>query len=321
MPKKILLIPSLVILTCLFYIVISHTTKTLPKPSATYEPAPNNTETPSKPDPVIAAAGDIACGAQHKNQPCKQKDTAQLLLNLKPTAVLTLGDNQYDSGEYENFLNFYDPSWGQLKTITYPVPGNHDYETPKAKGYFDYFRDRAGDRAKGYYSFDIGEWHLIALNSNCYAIGGCGKGSPQEVWLKEDLAAHTINKCTLAYWHHPLFSSGVEHGNDPQFLSFWQDLYEYGVDIVLNGHDHDYERFAPQDPTGKLDTKQGIREFVVGTGGRNLYTIKKTIPNSEVHDFKTYGVLKLILHSASYEWEFIPIASQTFTDSGKDSCH
>jgi 3',5'-cyclic AMP phosphodiesterase CpdA len=164
-----------------------------------------------------------------------------------------------------------------------------------------------------------GRWHLIALNSNCSDVGGCGVGSPQEKWLKADLAANKA-LCTLAYWHHPRFSSAL-HGDNPDSDAFWQDLYAAGVELILNGHDHDYERFAPQTPAAVADPKRGIREFVVGTGGRNFYPFKQIRANSERRDNKTFGVLSLTLHPTGYDWKFLPVTSQTFTDSGSNVCH
>lgn len=281
-------------------------------------------------DPVIAAAGDIACDPKSSSYNdgngtktnCHMKATSDLLVNSNLAAVLPLGDIQYEYGNFQAFQESYDRTWGRVKSISRPAVGNHEYynSNADASGYFQYFgKEAAGDAKKGYYSYDIGKWHLIALNSNCSKVGGCKKDSPQEQWLKADLAAHP-NTCTLAYWHHPRFSSG-EHGSDSDYDAFWQDLYQAGVEIVLNGHDHDYERFAPQDPSGKIDSQRGIRQFVVGTGGKNHYEFKTIEPNSEVRNADTYGVLKLTLHPTGYSWQFVPEAGQSFTDSGKDSCH
>ena len=208
-----------------------------------------------------------------------------------------------------------------MKPITHPAPGNHEYGTSGAAGYFSYFGAAAGPAGLGYYSYDIGTWHLISLNSNCGSVGGCNPGSPQETWLKADLAAHA-GRCTLAYWHHPHFTSGP-HGNDDGggTGAFWDDLYASGADVVLNGHDHDYERFGLQTPTGAPDPAHGIREFVVGTGGRSHYSFKSPQPNSEVRNQDTFGVLVLTLHPASYDWRFVPVAGKTFTDAGTTGCH
>jgi hypothetical protein len=279
-------------------------------------------------DPVIAAAGDIACDPTNANfnggsgtaTACQQQATSNLLFGQSLAAVLPLGDNQYDCGAYSAYLQSYDPSWGRVKSITHPVPGNHEYSCdPAAGGYFQYFGAAAGDSTHGYYSYDIGSWHIIALNSNCSQIGSCGAGSPQEAWLKADLAAHT-NLCTLAYWHHPRFTSGTV-GEDLDVATFWQDLYNAGVDVVLNGHAHGYERFAPQTPGETYDPAHGIREFVVGTGGEDFQGFVTSEPLSEVRQSNTFGVLTLTLHSTSYDWGFTPSAGQTFSDSGSGYCH
>jgi hypothetical protein len=264
-------------------------------------------------DPVVVAAGDIAsCSSPGDEQ------TAALLAYISGT-VLTLGDNAYESGTLSQFNNCYDPTWGQYKDHTNPSVGNHEYKTSGAAGYFSYFGSAAGDPQKGYYSYDIGKWHIIVINSNCSEIGGCDSNSPQVTWLTADLAAHPA-LCTLAYWHHPLFSSGV-HGNDGDVKPIWGVLYNAGVELVLNGHDHNYERFAPQDPNGMADVVNGIREFVVGTGGKDLRSMGNPINNSEVQNDTTWGILKLTLHSAGYDWKFIPVGGETFTDSGSGICH
>ena len=285
------------------------------------------------PDPIVAAAGDIACdptsasfaGGLGTSTQCHAKYTSDILPGRALSAVLPLGDLQYESGTLTSFLGSYDLSWGRLKGTTYPAVGNHEYKTSGAAGYFDYFNGigqltgRAGERGRGYYSFDVGSWHLIALNSNCGQAGGCGAGSPQETWLRADLAAHPAG-CTLAYWHAPRFSSG-QHGDSSSLQPFWQALYDNGAEVVLSGHDHDYERFAPQTATGGADPVNGIREFVVGTGGRSHSSLGLPKPNSEVQNNDTYGVLKLTLHPGSYDWRFVPEAGKTFTDSGSESCH
>lgn len=262
---------------------------------------------------VLVGAGDIASCDSGGDE------VTAALLDEIPGTVFTTGDNVYPSGTAAQFADCYEPSWGRHKARTWPAPGNHDYGTTGASGYFDYFGALAGDPDGGYYSYDLGEWHIIALNSNCSAIGGCGAGSPQEQWLRADLAAHPT-VCTLAYWHHPRFSSGL-HGSSTATQAFWQALYEYGADVVLNGHDHTYERFAPQDPNGGADPERGIRQFVVGTGGKSLYPfLGWPIANSEIRDDKTFGVLKLTLHPTSYTWEFVPEPGKAFTDSGSEPC-
>ena len=198
--------------------------------------------------------------------------------------------------------------------------GNHEYVTAGASGYFDYFGSAAGDPTKGYYSYNRGAWHIVVLNSMCENVGGCEDTSPMVTWLKNDLAANSANKCTLAYWHHPLFSSG-EHGNNINMKPSWEVLYAANADLVINGHDHDYERFAPQRPNGTVDSARGIREFVVGTGGYSLRPFDAIKPNSQVRSANTHGVLKVTLHASSYGWKFVPVAGKTFTDSGRTSYH
>ncbi|MEO5816816.1 MAG: PKD domain-containing protein [Gemmatimonadaceae bacterium] len=276
-------------------------------------------------DPVIVAAGDIVCGNNTPaGTPCKHAQTAQLIGAINPNAVLPLGDNQYENGTLTEFNTLYGPTWGAYKSITYPAVGNHEYQTPNASGYFDYFNGvgvqtgRAGDRSKGYYSFDVGAWHLIALNSNCASIGGCGAGSAQEAWLRADLAAHS-NVCTLAYWHHPRFSSGV-HGNDASTQALWKALTDFNADVVLTGHDHNYERFAQQTSTGVLDNAHGVRSFVVGTGGKEQRVLGVTRPNSELRANSSLGVLKLTLHPTSFDWQFVPVPGDPLNDSGTQAC-
>lgn len=264
-------------------------------------------------DPVFVGAGDIAsCNSSG------DEATANLLEGISGT-VFTLGDNAYDAGHPTEYTNCYDPTWGRHKARTRPAPGNHDYYTAGAIGYYNYFGSTAGDPTKGYYSYDLGAWHVIVINSECAQVGGCYAGSPQEEWLRADLAAHPT-ACTLAYWHSPRFSSGSTHGSSLLMQAIWQALYDFRADLVLTGHEHNYERFAPQDPLGNLDNARGIREFVVGTGGKSHYGFGTILPNSQARNSDTYGVLKLTLHSASYDWEFIPEAGKTFTDSGSASC-
>jgi hypothetical protein len=244
--------------------------------------------------------------------------TSNILVNRHFKAVLPLGDEQYEAGAYQKFLTSYRPTWGRLKSISHPVPGNHEYGTPAAGGYFAYFGKAAGPPKKGYYSYGIGSWHLIALNGNCSEVGGCGRGSAQDRWLRHDLATHA-RRCTLAYWHQARFSSGP-HGNDATYTRFWRDLYRGGADLVLNGHDHDYERFGPQDPAGRRDVKRGIREFVVGTGGASLYPYFSIREHSQVRASGVFGVLRLTLHRGSYGWRFISLGGK-FSDSGETLCH
>ena len=271
-------------------------------------------------DPVFVGAGDIASCDRTGDEA-----TAKLLDDIVATApsttsVFTTGDNAYESGTASEFASCYDPNWGRHKASTYPTVGNHEYYTlENASGYFDYFGARAGDPTKGYYSYELGEWHVVALNSMCEKVGGCGASSPMVEWLKKDLAANS-RTCTLAYFHHPLFSSGSLSGGNSKMKPSWEALYAARADVVLNGHLHNYERFAPQTPSGEADPEGGIREFVVGTGGYSLNSFKTTVANSQVRNASTYGVLKLTLHPSSYDWEFVPVAGQSYTDSGSDSC-
>lgn len=275
---------------------------------------------PSTP-PVIAAAGDIACSSSVASPTaCRHAQTSDLLVGRGFDAVLALGDLQYPSGALSDFQAYYQPTWGRVKGITRPVPGNHEYGTTGAAGYFDYFGPSAGERGKGYYSFDLGTWHVIALNSTCWEVGGCHAGSAQEQWLRADLAAHQ-RVCTLAYWHSPRFTSGSVHGSDSGVGPFWEALYEHGADIVLSAHQHNYERFAPQTPAGLPDDANGIHQFVVGTGGRSLYTFDSPpLQNSIVRNDDTFGVLSISLHPTWFAWEFIPEAGGAFTDSGSAAC-
>lgn len=284
--------------------------------------ATSPTPVPSPPAPILAAAGDIAtCTGDGAEA------TAQLLDGLFPAGtpadrgvVAALGDNAYPRGSLGDYMACYDPTWGRHRARTRPAPGNHEYLTPGAEGYFAYFGSAAGDPERGYYSYDVGTWHVVVLNSNCQAVGGCEAGSPQESWLRADLAAHP-SSCALAYWHHPRFSSGTVHGDQLFVRDLWLTLQDYGVEIALAGHEHDYERFAPQTATGQRDDARGLREFVVGTGGKSHYSFGSILPNSEVRNSNTYGVLKLTLRAGSYEWQFVPEAGKSFTDSGSGTCH
>lgn len=262
--------------------------------------------------PVLVGAGDIASCESDGDEA-----TARLLDTIDG-AVFTLGDNVYETGTAQTYARCYDPSWGRHRARTHPAPGNHDLAAG-SDAYHDYFGPAAGPPGAGYYSYDLGVWHIVVLNSNCATAGGCQAGSPQERWLRADLAAHA-GQPVLAYWHHPRFSSGL-HGSDTAVDAFWQALYDYNAEIVLSGHDHHYERFAPQNPAGQADPHRGIRQFVVGAGGRSHYPVVQPLPTSEVHDDRAFGVLKLTLHATSYDWEFIPIAGQTFTDAGSAATH
>jgi hypothetical protein len=298
------------------------------------------------------AAGDIACDPQSSayhggagtTSNCQQKATSDLIASSNPDAVLLLGDNQYECGELAAFQASYDPSWGRFKAVTHPSVGNHEYVTSAtdakchssstgAPGYYQYFGQASSPldsnctvNCRGYYSFDVGAWHVISLNVQCSRVGGCGVNSAEDLWLKNDLLSHP-NACTLAYWHQPVFSSGGRASANA--VQFWNDLYRAGADVVLTGHDHIYERFAPQGIAGGVnsaptDTKNGVREFIAGTGGADHTSITSVAPNSELRNTTSFGVLKLNLLATSYEWQFLPDAQSgngKFTDTGSGNCH
>jgi hypothetical protein len=270
----------------------------------------------AKSDPVLVGAGDIASCDDLSGA----EATAKLIENI-PGTVFAAGDLAYPDGSDEQFAKCYGPTWGRFKDRTRPAAGNHEYHSDGASGFARYFGAAAGDPKKAYYSYDLGAWHIIVLNSQCREVGGCDAASAQGQWLRQDLAQHRV-ACTLAYFHKPLFSSGAKHGNDPEMKPLWQALYEANADVVVNGHDHDYERFALQDPEGNPDPHRGIREFVVGSGGKNSHRVfDKPKPNSELRNEDTFGVLELTLHSSSYDWEFVPQAGKSFHDSGSGTCH
>jgi hypothetical protein len=262
-------------------------------------------------DPVITAAGDIAHEAE-PNPP--QRRTARLVLSIEPTAALTLGDNQYPDGELADFKASYDPTWGRFKNITRPVPGNHDYHTQGADAYFDYFGRRAHRGNGGYYSFDLGAWHLVAVNSGPESIS-----DEQLDWIRRDLR-HSDATCELAYWHHPRWSSGTTHGSDEDMADLWRVLFRQGVDVVLNGHEHNYERFALLSPSGRRAPRSGIREFVVGTGGADSYPFGDPIPGSQKRITDVFGVLRMTRQSDGYAWAFVGVNGRV-RDHGRHGCH
>ena len=284
-------------------------------------------------DPVVAAAGDIACDPESplfnagEGVPgsCRQRLTSDLLFRWDLSRILALGDLQYEDGQLWKFQQSFDPTWGRLKRLISPIPGNHEYRDPGAAGYFDYFNGpgvqsgTAGERGKGYYSFELGGWHVVALNSECKEIGGCGADSPQIRWLEADLAAHPAT-CTLAYWHRPRFDSG-EYAAKGEMIPAWNALYQANADLILNAHDHVYERFAPQSPSGAADPVRGIRQITIGSGGRNHNQFVATAPNSEVRDEVTLGVLQLTLGQGGYEWRMASAGSGRVVDAGGGACH
>ncbi|MFG1606708.1 DNRLRE domain-containing protein [Actinoplanes sp. NPDC049265] len=260
-------------------------------------------------DPVFVGAGDIADSGSGDSA------TATLLDGIDGT-VFTTGDNVYDSGTAAEFTSYYAPTWGRHRARTYPTPGNHDYVTSGASGYYDYFGTRAGPSGRGYYSYDLGNWHIVALNSNISMTAT----SAQTQWLRADLAAST-KPCTLAYWHHPLFTSGSNHAPSTSTRPLYQALYDYNADVVVWGHNHQYERFAPMNPSGALDTARGLRTWVAGMGGASHYSFGTIQANSEARNSSTHGVLKFTLHTSGYDWQFVPVAGQSYTDSGTGTCH
>lgn len=285
--------------------------------------------------PRIVAAGDIACAASSATTPtaCQQAAVADTVRSLNPDAVLTLADDQYDVGTLPAFLASYDKSWGAFKDITYPIVGNHEYGQAyypgaRADGYFDYFNGvgvpdgRAGDREKGYYSYDIGRWHVVALNTECGVVS-CAPGSAQYAWLEQDLQRHH-NKCTLAVWHKPVHTGTFRDGmyGNPDSSSLYELADRYGADLILNGHDHNYQRFAPQDVDGNA-RPDAPRAFIVGTGGVGFHGTPDQVPNLEAGQADTFGALELTLNPTGYDWRFVPVAGSGsgFTDSGSGSCH
>jgi hypothetical protein len=283
--------------------------------------------------PTIAAAGDIACPpfTSPTAVSCQQQATSDLLIDRGYHRILTLGDTQYNKGTLAEFTGSFDPTWGRMKSLISPVAGNHEYQTTGAAGYFDYFNGvgqaagPAGTRGDGWYDFTLGSWHIIALDSDCTLIrkdaaaDGCALGSPQETWLRATLAASTA-ACTLAFWHHPLYTTGNGWGDGNRMQQIWQDLVDAHADLVLNGHSHGYERFTPLNGTGAVDDA-GVQEIVVGTGGDDL--VDQTVADGRIayRSHSAFGVLRLSLRPTSYDWSFVPIAGQTLTDSGSRSCH
>jgi len=268
---------------------------------------------------ILVGAGDIA-GCQN---PQGALETAKLIEKI-PGTVFALGDLAYDAVTLGQFQNCYGRSWGKFKARTRPALGNHEYRERSAAAYYQYWAGQAGPSGKGYYSYELGTWHVVVLNTNCEAagLGGCASGSPQDTWLRQDLADHR-GSCIVAYGHHALFSSGIfrSHAVHPELKRLWEDLYAAHADLVLAGHEHSYERFAPQDPEGRGDPQHGIREIVVGTGGRSHDPLGLAMRNSEKQNYDTYGVLKLTLAPQGYTWEFIPEEGKTFRDSGSGVCH
>jgi len=304
----------------------SHPQPTQPSPVATATittnssptPTPSDNETVAPPAPVLPApvsiehvlvgAGDIADCTR-----AGPRLTADLLDRLDGT-IFTAGDNVYMNGTPSEFADCYGPSWGRHRARTRPAPGNHDYGTPDASGYFQYFGAAAGPPGLGYYSYDLGAWHIVSLNTNT----AIHPGSAQLTWLQADLASHAT-RCSLAYFHHPLFSSG-QNGGDSRQRDLWRVLHAHGVDVIVSAHDHVYERFAPQDAEGRFDPVRGVRQFTVGTGGGKPYGFPNLERNSEVRG-SVWGVIRFALRAGDYAWEFIAVDGETFKDSGQEHCH
>lgn len=270
----------------------------------------------------VVAVGDIADCPQNQHF-----RTAKLVDEIRPDAVLALGDLAYLNASKSDFLDCYHPAWGKFRSITRATPGNHEFHSTSADPYFNYMRGASGEGPGGYHSFDVGAWHVVALNSSCdvfdtpskFMFGGCGKDSPQARWLKEDLAKHPA-KCTAAIWHHPVFNSGP-HGEATHMHDLWKILEDAGADLVLTGHVHEYERFAPMVLPGVRDDKRGMRQFVVGTGGRGLTGFKgKPRAHSESIQATAHGVLELEFHESKYKWKYVPVDGD-FRDSGEADCH
>jgi hypothetical protein len=276
---------------------------------STPTPTPTGSTTGfSGPPAVLVGAGDIGvCGSP------AVAATAQLIDRV-PGIVFTTGDHAYPNGTAENFRDCYDPEWGRHRGRTRPSAGNHDYERSGGAAFYAYFGDRAGAAGLGYYSYAAGPWQVIALNSEVPV----GAGSAQLQWLRSELSMHPA-PCTMVYWHKPLFSSGP-NGFNRDMREIWRVLYDHNADIVINGHDHLYERFAPQDPDGRLDSARGIRQITVGTGGGGLYMPVMSAPNTEAIGV-THGVIKLTLSENSYHWEFMPVPGGSFADAGTGQCH
>jgi hypothetical protein len=286
-----------------------------PTPNPTFFGPPGLATPPQGGTVTIVAAGDIACDPLHNvgaPKTCDQAATANQIGQLNPTAVLTLGDTQYEDGTTGAFDAIFNATWGKYRSIIYPAIGNHEYLTSGASGYFGYFG------VAPYYSYNLGTWHMIALDSECQYVGGCQLGSPQQRWLQADLAADTA-KCTLAYWHEPRWSSG-EHLDATQMTAIWSELVAAHVSVVLSGHNHDYERFVPLDGNGAADPT-GVTEFVVGTGGKNHYGfVDPPLPGEVVRNDTSFGVIDMTLGPTSYSWNFVPAPTYTFTDSGSANC-
>ncbi len=289
-------------------------------PRALDPPVPAGQGAPEEGSVRLVGAGDIAvCGGNG------DEATAALVEALLASAdgaayAFTTGDNAYPDGRLRHYLSCYEPSWGRFLDHTIVTPGNHDYRFGNLDGYWTYFGGAAGDRFTTWYSREIGDWQLLVLDTMCREVDGCGPGSPQAEWLTAELALGF--DCTLALMHRPRYSSGSGHGSQPEVSTFWRLLADAGAELVVSGHDHNYERFVPLDAEGQAaPSGAGIRQFVVGTGGAGFYDFRSPMPNSEVRIGRTHGVLSLELGRGSYEWEFLPVAGGAPLDSGSGECH
>jgi hypothetical protein len=298
---------------------LAATARSLPELGASASPAASPAQAIAGPW-ILVGAGDIATGPPGAIGPDER--TAQLIdkivtENPGRVTVFTAGDNAYEDGTPGDFRHYFEATWGRHKSIMRPVPGNHEYQSEDAAGYFDYFGPGAGDAETGFYAYDLGSWRVYALNSEIEVSAGMF----QEQWLREDLAAHAETRCVAAYWHRPRFSRGP-HGSAEDIRPLWQALYDFNAELVISGHDHNYQRFAPMTADGALDAARGLRQWVVGTGGRQLNVIDGPIANTEAWNSSTYGVLKLTLHETSYDFEFVPVAGSAFADKGQAiACH
>jgi acid phosphatase type 7 len=266
---------------------------------------------------VLLAAGDIA-ECDHRGD----EATARLLAEHPTATIAALGDLAYQHGTKEEFERCFGPSWGRFRNRIRPAAGNHDHATEDAAGLEAFFGVRAGPAGLYRYSYDLGSWHIVVLDSDCWRVGGCDLDDEQALWMRADLRAHR-RKCTLAYWHRPPFSSGRygDAEDTARVRPMWQVAAEEGVDVVLTGHEHSYERFAPMDATGAIAPDTGTRLFIVGTGGGNLRRYRRPrLPATEVRNDDTHGVLRLALRPDGYDWRFLPVRGARFTDRGSADC-
>ncbi|HEV8054227.1 MAG: metallophosphoesterase [Chloroflexi bacterium] len=261
---------------------------------------------------VLLGAGDIAdCNSNG------DEATARLVAGIGGT-VFTAGDNAYPNGSERSYLECYEPSWGMFRDRTRPVPGNHEYDQTEAAPYFEYFGEAAGAPTEGWYAYDLGSWRIYALNSNCQRVGGCERNGPQATWLAADLAAHPA-ECVVAYWHHPLIASSSRSAGYSFVKPLWGILHEAGAELVVTAHEHIYERFGPLDSEG-LPAQEGMRAFIVGTGGDSLYSLREPQPGSEMREAQAHGILELTLRDGGYGWRFVAIEGSSFSDEGSGSC-